>query len=181
MTKALPISADIPAVQGYYGSPRIRWKKRTATRRIILHDSHTTEDVETVQDYLRQKAHQMGLLDIGYHAIIERDGVVIETRQHELIGSHTPGHNLDSIGVCLIGGMGLHGPEDNFTRSQRVGLFGLLRYLQQFYSADGAQPLPIVGHTELQAFVGRKEPCPCLDIEMLREDYAYYLTYGVIP
>lgn len=177
----LPLTAETTKATSFFARPRIKWKARTWTHRIILHDSHTTPDVENVHDYLKVKAHQMGLLDIGYHALVERDGTIIETRPHELFGSHTPGHNLDSIGVCLLGGMGLKGPEDNFTYAQKLGLFGYLRTLQNHYEREKGNELKIVGHTELQRFVNRTEPCPCLDMEMLRDDFAYFKTYGVIP
>lgn len=172
-------SSGLPAsltASSAFGSPRIKWKARKETRKIILHDSHTTPDVENVHDYLKAKAHQMGLLDIGYHALIERDGTIFETRQHGLIGSHTPGHNLYSIGICLLGGMGAAGPEDNFTYPQRLALVHYLAALLSVY--PGAA---VMAHTELQGFIGRKEPCPCLDIEQLRDDLAYYMTYGVLP
>ncbi|MCW2317110.1 hypothetical protein M2322_002664 [Rhodoblastus acidophilus] len=51
--------------------------------------------------WLRVRARENGLLDIGYHFVIERDGRVIMTRPVGRMGSHTPGCNHDSIGVCL--------------------------------------------------------------------------------
>jgi hypothetical protein len=177
----LPLTADITQATSFFSKPKIKWKARVWTNQIILHDSHTGPDVENVHDYLRAGAHKMGLLDIGYHALIERDGTVIETRPHDLIGSHTPGHNLDSIGVCLLGGKGLTGPEDNFTYAQKLGLFGYLAMLQRHYLRETDEEPKIRGHTELNSFVNRKEPCPCLDIDMLRDDFTYFKTYGVIP
>lgn len=43
------------------------------------------------------------LPNIGYHAIIERDGNVVYGRHLEEVGAHVAGHNANSIGICMIG------------------------------------------------------------------------------
>ena len=162
--------------ESYLLSPLIKWKKRKQTRVIILHDSHTTPDIEHSKDYLLTLGRKMGLLDIGYHAVIERDGVIQETRDHALIGSHTPGLNMDSIGLCLLGGMGVSGPEDNFTYSQRSSLMLYMRRMESFYGE-----LQIKGHSEIQRHLDETYRCPALDMDMVREDYDHFKRFGVLP
>ncbi len=164
-------------------SSLIKYKPRAETKRIIIHDSHTEPQIEHVEDIsrwhidAREGALRMGLLSIGYHYIIERGGETVAGRPEELIGSHTPGHNMDSIGVCLVGGRehGVDGGVDNFTRGQRKAL---LRLIQQLYTKYG--PLKIKGHSEVQRYRNRNlPPCPALDMDLLREDVALY-EQGII-
>jgi len=46
-----------------------------------------------------------GWRDIGYHYVIKRDGTLQLGRPIEQAGAHVRGHNLTSIGICLVGGM----------------------------------------------------------------------------
>ncbi len=155
---------------------RIVWKLRHFTNKIILHDSHTPPSVIDGMDYLKSKGRDMGLMDIGYHYLIPREGIPIMCRDVERIGSHTPGHNMDSIGICLIGGIGDDGRHgDNFTVSQRIELFSLLAILEQRW--PGAR---IVAHTELQHYADRKHQCPAVDMEELRHQFAIFKEHGVV-
>ncbi|MBD9542195.1 N-acetylmuramoyl-L-alanine amidase [Ensifer sp. ENS04] len=156
----------------------IKYKPRAETKRIIIHDSHTEPQINAVQDIsrwnldARDGALKMGLLSIGYHFIIERDGHVVTGRPLDLIGSHTPGHNMDSIGVCLVGGRehGVSHGVDNFTREQRKELLKLLLSLTDKYGK-----LQIKGHSEVQRYRNRSlPPCPAIDMELLREDFGLY-------
>lgn len=153
----------------------IKYKPRTSTTRIILHDSHTAPG-ERWHPEARDGGLKMGLLGIGYHFIIERDGGPIETRKRDLIGTHTPGHNMDSIGVCLVGGRshrnGDH--ENNFTDGQIVTLFQLVLKLREQFG-----PIPLLGHTEVQKYRNRNLPnCPCLDMDDLRQDLEVFALEG---
>lgn len=149
----------------------IKYKPRTATTRIILHDSHTAPG-EDWHPEARDGGLKMGLLGIGYHFIIERDGDCLETRDRHLVGTHTPGHNMDSIGICLVGGRAVDSGdhEDNFTDAQRVGLMDLLWELVSQYPDT-----KLLGHNEVQKYRNRNLPaCPCLDMDDLRQDFAVY-------
>ena len=156
----------------------IKYKPRQDTRRIVLHDSHTPPEIGQATEVSRwhlaahDGALRMGLLSIGYHYIVERDGTVVKGRDRDLIGSHAPGHNLDSIGICLVGGRDHdHNGEDNFTYAQRKAVIRLCAELRKHYQ----RPLTIVGHTEIQRYFQRNmPPCPMLDMDILREDIELY-------
>lgn len=157
----------------------IRFKPRTQTNWIILHDSHTTPDCQTATDVprwaglARHQGRMMGLLDIGYNFIIERDAVVVEARSRDVIGSHTPGHNLDSIGVCLVGGREEDGGDgvDNFTRDQRLSLLRLcVELYAEFPTIKGVR-----GHSEVQRYRNKRlPPCPPIDMDEFRVDLDYH-------
>lgn len=145
----------------------IHYRPRPRTTLIVLHDSHSPPEVVHAEAWLRWKGRQMGLLDIGYHALIEADGAVIATRDYASVGSHTPGYNHESIGVCLIGGCDHDGnPADTFTSAQRLALGGLTAELQETFG-----PLRLVGHSELPEY-RRHKPCPALDMNALRTEIA---------
>lgn len=158
-------------------SSAIRYKRRATTTRIILHDSHTTPDITSGDEVPRWKALardgalRMGLLDIGYHLIIERDGTVAEGRDIELVGTHTPGHNMDSIGVCLVGGrLDMDTSGDNFTSDQWAALFSSIYELKGRFGA-----LDVLGHSEVQRYRNRALPnCPPVDMEDVRQELLLY-------
>lgn len=74
--------------------------------RIFLH--HTTgEQQDDVHAWLRsvQRFHQSsrGWADIGYSALVDRDGVPYIGRGFGLVGAHTKGHNATGVAVAYLG------------------------------------------------------------------------------
>jgi hypothetical protein len=157
----------------------LTYRKRQVTKGVILHATHTPPSQSRLEDFLRVEGRRRGLLDIGYHFLIDRDGRPLSTRPHDTIGSHCPGYNWGWIGVALAGGVseafspyeGWDGehmvriPEDNFTPAQGSGLRDLMRYLTEAYGP----PLPLMGHSELPKHQHRERRCPPMDMEGVRE------------
>lgn len=149
---------------------QLTYRKRQATTQVILHDSHTLPEKLNMAAWLRVNARKLGLLDVGYHYVIFPDGKLLETRPHDTVGSHTSGHNHDSIGVCLVGGRrATSGPDgeeilrpcDTFTPHQRETVRWLLKeYLTPVYGS-----LSLKGHSEL---TGHKGTCPAMNMEGYR-------------
>lgn len=161
-------------------TPTVQYKLRTHTRLIILHDSHSKPDIPNIVSWLRWKGRALhGLMDIGYHFVIDRDGNITETRPQALIGTHCRGHDLDSIAICLVGGMSLGDEvEDNFTPDQRTSLFDLVRKLKRQYPG-----VSFVGHYEMvraKDTKHRRHVCPSCDMHDLRDDYLQYVRSGGI-
>ena len=175
----------MPAVQ----QSGIRYKPRARTVGIILHDSHTTDselsigDVPRWADAARELGRKMGYLDIGYNFIVERDGTAVETRDRRLIGSHTPGLNMETIGICWVGGRVLAGglAVDNRTDDQKDTLLRLCHELRIQFTEDGTVPW-VKGHSEVQKYRNRAlPPCPPMDMDEFRIDLDYYAHgYGRI-
>lgn len=108
----------------------------------------------------------MGLLDIGYHLIIDRDGNIHRLRDLETVASHTPGYNHVSIGVCLVGGLDAKGNlcADEWTPTQHAALAIVCRaFLRQWPEAR------VVGHNELKGYRNNSK-CPAYDMHALRKD-----------
>lgn len=137
------------------------YRRRTAqTRGVIIHASHTGPEIQDTVTHLRVKGRANGLLDVGYHFVIERDGRWENTRWPDQLGSHAPGFNHNTIGICLANGDGEEYPTEAQVASTKE-IVGLL--LTEF------GPLAIQGHSELQRLKGR-EPCPTFDMDKFRED-----------
>ena len=96
-----------------------------------------------------------GWNDIGYHGVIRRDGVLESGRPLSVAGAHTSGHNADSVGVCLVGGVKEDGktPENNFTQAQWDALERVVRDLVRRFPGT-----TVHGHNEFAA-----KACPCFD------------------
>lgn len=89
--------------------------------KIIIHCSATKADQDINAAIIRSwhKAAPRKWSDIGYHFVIKRDGTIEAGRPLERSGAHCKGHNSNSIGICLVGGLnGAGGPENNFTDTQ---------------------------------------------------------------
>lgn len=141
----------------------LTYRPRKATNAIVLHDSHTPPSVISGEDHLTIQGRIKGLLSVGYHFIIDRDGQVQECRPHATMGSHCPGRNHDTIGVCLMGGLSDAGDqEDNILAQQLVALRTLVMGIRGLYGGS----VPILGHGEVQNPHDRA--CPCVDMKEIR-------------
>ena len=132
--------------------------KRKETNTIVVHCS-ATKPSQKVNFHVIRRWHLMkrAFIDIGYHWVIERDGTVKQGRPIDDWGAHVKGHNHESIGICLVGGLNEKGwPEDNFTPLQKRMLKFLLGgCLQLWPEAE------VKGHYELN----NNKDCPCFDVE----------------
>ena len=107
---------------------------------LIIHCTATRPDwwqsrtaKQKVSEVRKWHVEDRGWSDIGYHFLIDRDGMVVKGRALERTGAHTKGHNKGSIGICLFGGHG--GSEndlfsDHFTPEQEKALRSLIDELQ---------------------------------------------------
>ncbi len=83
-------------------------------------------------DNIRQWHIEKGYGDIGYHFVIDRDGLVQAGRNLELTGAHCRAgqRNHKSIGICLSGNFQHESP----TPYQMQALLILVKQLQQKYA-----------------------------------------------
>ena len=68
---------------------------------VVIHHTDGPQDaspIEVQKEHLDKK-----LSDIGYHYIIDSDGVVYEGRELQFIGAHVTGGNSGKIGIVLTG------------------------------------------------------------------------------
>lgn len=116
-----------------------------------------------------RKAFNPHLAHLGYHFVIDTDGRLETGRQEGEIGAHVKGHNMHSIGICLVGGIVANGkPHGAYTAKQWQTLYTLLRQLEARYPKAR-----ICGHRDLSPDLngdGTISPnewlkaCPCFDV-----------------
>lgn len=130
-------------------------KVRASTDFIAIHCSATATQDFSAADIDRWHRKE-GWACIGYHYVIKRDGTLEEGRQEQQIGAHVSGHNVNSLGICMVGGVNKEGKAtNNFTDEQWKTLKQLLVHLKVKY------PQAIVqGHRD---FPNVKKDCPSFD------------------
>lgn len=122
--------------------------------KVVVHCADTPASMDIGVLEIDQWHKARGWTGIGYHYVIRRDGTVETGRDVNTVGAHAYGHNVGSIGVCLVGGKGGF----NFTIQQ----LDSLRILRKQLDAD-VGPVKWVGHAELDA----GKTCPNFDVQAL--------------
>ena len=125
---------------------------------IVIHCSATapSKDIGVKEIDAMHKAR--GWSGIGYHAVIRRNGQIETGRPLEKVGAHVKGHNTNSIGICMVGGVMEDGktPDFNYTRAQLISAEALLNsYAREFPNAERC------GHRD---FPEVHKACPCFDV-----------------
>lgn len=125
---------------------------------LVVHSSATPPKMDIGKHEITEWHKARRFRTIGYHFIIRRDGTLEYGRDIKETGAHVKGHNKDSIGICMVGGIDHDGkPEENFTTFQYQELAKLLHKLKgQFPSAI------IQGHRD---FKSAKTACPSFDVK----------------
>lgn len=154
-----------------------KYRLRSRTTRIIIHDSHTHLPWGPAQ--IDEDTLKKGLITPGYHMVFPREGGRIAYRPIDCIGAHTPGHNDDSIGICWEGGRDDRGRAvENITLHQRKDMLRFCADMMDLYG----KTLRVEGHSEVQRFRDLTAPkCPQMDMDLFRqdlEDYQRAGTYG---
>ncbi len=130
---------------------------RTSTHHVVIHCSATRAIQDIGAADIRRWHKAKGWSDIGYHLVIRRDGRVEKGRALDAIGSHVKGHNANSVGICLVGGLNndTYAPEANYTPAQWTALKATVADLLKRYPAAR-----VLGHRD---FPGVAKACPCFD------------------
>lgn len=131
---------------------------RKSTKYLVVHCSATRPSQDIGVKEIRQWHKNQGWADCGYHYVIRRDGKVERGRAENLIGSHVAGHNSNSIGICMVGGVSQKDftkAENNFTKEQFASLKTLLKTLAEKYPGT-----VVLGHRD---FPRVNKACPSFD------------------
>ncbi|GHV57111.1 N-acetylmuramoyl-L-alanine amidase [Deltaproteobacteria bacterium] len=125
---------------------------------IVIHCSATKANVDIGAKDIRQWHVQgNGWRDIGYHYVIRRDGTVEPGRPIEQPGAHVQGHNANSIGICLVGGLDPNmNPAANYTDAQWATLRAKVLELKATFPGAAVK-----GHRD---FSGVNKACPCFAV-----------------
>lgn len=125
-------------------------------RYLVIHHSASPRDTTDVAMIRRWHIEERGWTDIGYHWVIQGDGVLYTGRSIYLMGAHVRGFNKESLGVCVTG--------NNTTPLQRWNKVQIRTLKQLVASCAMIFPgLEIVGHRDLTGGTA----CPGLDVKEL--------------
>lgn len=120
---------------------------------IIVHCSASPASTKTsdIRDWHKKR----GWSDIGYNFVIEHNGLIKNGRDKDIVGAHCEGHNSDTLGVCMIGGLQGDGSFVNFSQEQIIALKILLEGIFMSYGR-----LPVNGHHAYN----KGKSCPNFDV-----------------
>lgn len=128
-----------------------------AVKYLVVHCSATQAKADIGAKEIDRWHRERGFAKIGYHFVIRRNGKVEKGRELNEIGAHVEGHNSESLGICIVGGLTPAGkPEDNFTDEQYHALAVLIQDLRKTFTKA-----TVLGHRD---FSGVKKDCPCFDV-----------------
>ncbi|MEW5249932.1 N-acetylmuramoyl-L-alanine amidase [Microbulbifer sp. 2201CG32-9] len=135
----------------------MNWKPIKSVDYLVVHCSATRPSQEVTAEDIELWHRRRGWAGIGYHYVIERDGVLKQGRPDDRPGAHARGFNHLSLGFCLVGGLAEDGktPQNNFTLEQ----FDTLRNILEYYKTHHPEA-EVLGHRDL----GANKACPCFDV-----------------
>ena len=128
---------------------------------IVVHCAATKATMDIGAADIDRWHRARGWSGCGYHGVIRRDGTLEGAedgcRPLDVVGAHVRGHNRESVGICLAGGLDSAGEaENNFTAEQFDTLKRVLVDLKKRFKF--AQ---ILGHRDMP---GVTKSCPCFDV-----------------
>jgi|Deesub1362A_J573_1020465.scaffolds.fasta_scaffold08563_2 N-acetyl-anhydromuramyl-L-alanine amidase AmpD len=107
--------------------------------KIYIH--HSALPPEVGVEGIRKLHKSKGFKEVGYHFVIDSQGVIHLTRKIEEIGAHVKGDNECSIGICLCGNFETTLPKEVQVESLKTLIKRLIKKLGR---------LEIQGHKEYE-------------------------------
>ena len=129
----------------------------------VIHCADTPADMDIGAKEINEWHIARGWAAIGYHFVIRRNGQVEKGRDldgdgdvFDEQGAHVAGYNKNSIGICLVGGMGGF----NFTRTQMAALDTLIDDINHILKG-----IEWLGHCDMPDVT---KTCPNFDVRAWR-------------
>jgi N-acetylmuramoyl-L-alanine amidase len=140
---------------------------------IVVHCSATRPSSDIGKAEITRMHLERGFFEIGYHAVIRRDGRVEEGRAIDKPGAHAAGFNQKSVALCMVGGVtenDIKVPENNFTPAQFASMRKVVAEWQRMFPHA-----KVLGHRDLPADKPIPKACPCFDVS------AYFQANPICP
>lgn len=125
--------------------------------KIFVHCSATPEGRDVKMETIKSwHVKGNGWSDIGYHFVIELDGMVKEGRPLHRAGAGVKGHNANSIHICYVGGIDKNKTaKDTRTEAQKSSMNKLIEALKEDHPEAS-----IHGHNEFA-----NKACPSFNVQ----------------
>ena len=128
-------------------------------KRLVFHHSGSPRSTtfESIREYHMRPMSQggKGYVDIGYHFVVFGDGTYRIGRPIWKEGAHSPGHNRDSIGICIVGDNTIAAeawiPEQIATGQRLIDAWRIV-----------VPGIDFCGHCDIRATV-----CPAIDVKTI--------------
>ena len=135
-------------------SPRLL----SAITHIAVH--HSATKTGSAEAYSRYHVSELGWPGIGYHFVIEKDGIIKWTNNLQTVSYHVGNSNKKAIGICLTGDF----KEEQPTPLQWQSLFELLKKLLLELNLGFDN---VWGHSQFPGY--ETKACPCIDMVYVRQ------------
>ena len=92
--------------------------------------------------HMRQIQHwhlDRGWATVGYHFVVSPSGRIFRGRPVDRLGAHVLGHNVGTLGICLMG---------NFEHERPTGAALLSLHHVRMRLVPGGADVPVLGHRE---------------------------------
>ncbi len=130
----------------------------SAITNIAVH--HSATKTGSAEIYARFHTNDLNWPGIGYHFVIEKDGIIKWTNNLQTVSYHVGNSNRKAVGICLTGDF----REQEPTGEQWSSLFELLKTLliELNLSHDS-----VWGHSQFPGY--ESKACPCIDMTWVRQ------------
>jgi hypothetical protein len=125
---------------------------------IAVHHSATKSG--SAEAFARYHVGDLGWPGIGYHFVIEKDGIIKWANNLQTISYHVGNSNKKAVGICLTGDF----KEEHPTARQWESLFNLLKNLLLELNLSYDQ---VWGHSQFPGY--ESKACPCIDMIYVRQ------------
>jgi peptidoglycan hydrolase-like protein with peptidoglycan-binding domain len=142
-----------------------RRRAKSAIKNIAIHHSATSSG--SAEAFARYHVNQLGWPGIGYHYVVDKDGLISLCHDLEVVSYHVGNSNSFTVGICMVGDF----RTQSLTDAQRQATLDLTRSLMDQLNI----PVDNVwGHIEFPEYSWK--PCPSISMQTfrnwLREDGA---------
>ena len=148
---------------------------------IVVHCSATKEgqwiEADDIDKWHKNRTPPFSM--IGYHRVIRLDGSVEGGRPYTRRGAHVRGNNINTLGICMVGGLDFEGtPKNTFTNEQYHSLLAEIINIREICP----NITKIKGHRDFSpdlngdGLITQNEwikQCPCFDVGKWLETLRY--------
>lgn len=71
--------------------------------KVIFHYSASPDSQDIGVEEIDRQHRAKGWSQVGYHYVVRRSGEIEKGRRENVQGAHTKGHNVNTLGICIVG------------------------------------------------------------------------------
>lgn len=136
-----------------------RRRAKSAIRNIAIHHSATTAG--SAEAFARYHVNELGWPGIGYHYVVDKEGVVSLCHDLEVVSYHVGNSNGYAVGICMVGDF----RNESLGDVQRQATIELTRRLMKELSIPVEN---VWGHVEFPGYSWKM--CPSINMEGFRTE-----------